>query len=399
MGQKKKKLLIVGGGYADIPLIQSAKKLGFYVITTGNRPEDLGHRYSDEYRNVDFSDCEAIYTLAKNLDVSAICPSCNDFAALSATYSAEKLGIPGHDTYQTSKILHHKDEFRRFAMANNIPSPKAIGFDNIKLALEYSDLPTFPVIVKPIDLTGGKGISVVNRKDELIEAVEKAFAVSKNKRIVIEEFISGSRHGFSAFLYKGKVGFYFSDNEHYYLNPYMVSATSTPIIPSRRVDEKLINITERIASLLSLTDGIFHVQYILKDNEPIIIEICRRPPGDLYIKFVEYATKVDYSTWIVKAFTGDDCGEIEHSDTQGFFTRHCIMSSKPGRIKDISFDQSIQKNIINKFTWYKKGDIIENVMINKFGIVFLEFEKHEEMMDKTNNLNELIRVEVDLENK
>jgi len=79
MKNNKKKLLIAGGGYADIPLILSAKKLGYYVITSGNRPDEMGHKYSDEYRKADFSDREAILNLAISSKVSAICACCNDF--------------------------------------------------------------------------------------------------------------------------------------------------------------------------------------------------------------------------------------------------------------------------------------------------------------------------------
>ena len=102
-------MLIAGGGYADIPLILSAKKLGYYVITTGNRPEELGHFYSDEYHHTDYSDLKAMLTLSKQLKINAICACCNDFSALSSAYVAENLGLPGHDSYETTKIIHHKD--------------------------------------------------------------------------------------------------------------------------------------------------------------------------------------------------------------------------------------------------------------------------------------------------
>jgi biotin carboxylase len=392
---KNKKLLLVGGGYADIPLIISAKKLGYYVITTGNRPDDLGHCYSDEYRNCDFSDCEAILALAKKLNISAICPCCNDFSALSAAYTADRLGLPGHDSYQTATIIHHKDKFREFAGVNNIPSPRAMGFSDLGEAINSIEALSFPSIIKPVDLTGGKGISVVNNKREALVAIKKAFAISKAKRIVSEEYICGSRHGFSSLIYKGKVSFYFCDNEHYYLNPYLVSAASTPSTISDTVKQKLCFETERIASLLSLKDGIFHVQFILKNNEPEIIEICRRPPGDLYIKLVEYATGIDYPNLILKGFTGMNCSEIMHSDSKRFITRHCIMSAKQGKLQNITFDKSVQKNIIHKFMWWKKGDIITDYLTAKFGIVFLEFQSMEEMLNKTKLLNELIKVQVE----
>jgi len=391
----KKKLLIAGGSYADIPLILSAQKMGYHVITSGNRANDLGHTYSDEYRPADFSDRVAILNLAKELRVDAVCACCNDFSALSCAFTAEKLGLPGHDTLHIAEIIHHKDKYRQFASENNIPTPKAMGFNNARDAINEVDSYAFPIIIKPVDLTGGKGISVINTKQEAESALNKAFIVSKVKIVVVEEFIVGSRHGFSAFLYKEKVIFYFSDNEHYYLNPFLVSAASSPSIVPKIVEQKLCFESEKLASLLSLKDGILHIQYILKDGEPIIIEICRRAPGDLYIKLVEYVTGVDYSAWIIKAALGDDCSDLKHIEPKGFFTRHCVMSDKIGIIQDVVFDVSIEKNIIDKFMWWKKGDQITDFLTAKFGIVFLKFDSMEEMISKTNALNELIHIEIE----
>jgi biotin carboxylase len=388
----KKRLLIAGGGYADIPLILSAKKLDYYVITSGNRPDELGHRYSDEYQPADFSNPEAILDLAKRLKVSAICACCNDFSALSAAYAAEQLGLPGHDPYHVAQIIHHKDQYRQFALEHGITSPKALGFTNRKDALNNIKSLSFPVMVKPVDLTGGKGMSTIREIGEAEAAIEKALAISRTKRIVVEEFVVGSRHGFSVFLVNGQVVFFFSDNEHYYLNPYLVSAASVPSIASSKVEQKLCVDSEKIASLLSLKTGIFHIQYILRGEEPVIIEICRRAPGDLYVKLVEHATGVDYPSWIVKASAGLDCSGLVHAEPKGFFTRHCIMSASVGKVKDVIFDKSIEKQIIDRFMWWKKGDVVSDVMTAKFGIVFLQFQSQDEMLEKTERMQELIQV-------
>ena len=90
----------------------------------------------------------------------------------------------------------------------------------------------------------------------------------------------------------------------------MVSGASSPSSVPKSAEEKLCKDSEKIAELLGLVDGIFHVQFILKDGVPIIIEICRRPPGDLYVKLVKYATGVDYPMWIVKAQAGEDLSLI-----------------------------------------------------------------------------------------
>lgn len=391
-GSDKKKMLIAGGGYADIPLIQAAQALGFYVITSGNRPEDLGHRYDDECCLADFSDKEAMLKISKTLDIDAICASCNDFSALSAAYVAEQMGLPGHDPYDTAKIIHHKDLYRSFALENGIPSPYAQGFDSVEAALCALKQFKFPVIIKPVDLTGGKGISTVRHIDDARIALEAAFMRSRAKRVVVEEFIEGSRHGLSTFIRDGRVVFQFNDNEHYYLNPYLVSAASVPANTSSEVVEKLCKAAEKIVALLQLKTGIFHIQYILQGDEPVIIEICRRAPGDLYTRFVQLATGVDYPSFIVRASAGMDCGELEQVAPLGYFTRHCVMTSCTGQVRDVIFDSSIQKNVINQYMWWKAGDRVDDFLTQKFGIIFLQFHSMEEMLQKTGKMQELIRV-------
>lgn len=390
----KKKLLIAGGGYADIPLIKAAKNLGYYVITSGNRPEELGHKVSDEYRPADFSDPEAMLELARGVDIDAICPCCNDFSAISSAYVAEQLGLPGYDSYETSKLIHHKDSYRVFALENNIPTPYAKGFDNFEAAFSSIDEFSFPLIIKPVDLTGGKGITKINNKKEARSALKDAFSISKLGRVVVEEFIEGSRHGFSAFIRDDKVVFHFTDNEHYYLNQYMVSAASTPSTVPESAINVLVTQSEKISELMSLKTGIFHVQFILRDDEPVIIEICRRPPGDLYIKLVEHATGVDYPSWIVRSFCGLDCSELGQKEVNGYFLRHCIMTSRTGTLKDIEIDPAIENNIVDSMMWWQAGDKVENYLVAKFGIVFLKFDSIDELLNKSDNMQDLIQAKV-----
>jgi biotin carboxylase len=389
----KKRLLIAGGGYSDIPLIQAAKSLGFYVITSGNRPNDLGHRYSDECCLRDFSDEQAMLKLAKSLRIDAICACCNDFSALTASYVAEQMGLPGHDSYETAQIIHHKDRYRRFALEYGIPSPHGEGFESVEAALVALHKFLFPVIIKPVDLTGGKGISVITRTEDAKTALEGAFRLSRVKRVIVEEFIEGSRHGLSTFICDGRLVFYFNDNEHYYLNPYLVSAASTPGNVSSVALEKLCKATEQIVSHLSLKTGIFHIQYILRGDEPVIIEICRRAPGDLYTRFVQLATGVDYPSFIVRAAAGMDCSDLMQKNPTGYFIRQCLMTSRTGHVRGVTFDPSVSENVIDQLMWWEEGERVEDFLTHKFGIVFLQFDSMAKMLLMAENMQNLLHIE------
>jgi len=392
-----KKLLLLGGSHAEIPLIKAAQDLGWYVITTGNAREGLGHPYADKNVFADFSDKEAMLELAKSEGVSAVCSGCNDFALLSTVYVCEKLGLPGHDSFATSLEIHHKDKYRALATRLGIPTPRAISVRNEQEFEAAISTLTFPIIVKPVDLTGGKGIHRAANIEEARAAYKDATSRTREDHVVVEEFVVGTNHGFSAMLVNGKVAFAFSDNEQYFVNKYLVSGANTPSTTAVTGLAKLREYSERIASELNLVDGILHIQYIERaDGIPVIIEICRRPPGDLYIKFVKYATGVDYPKFIIMAETGEDISGIADVPTQGFWLRHCIMVGPEiengSTVRDVTFAPEIQGNIVEKFLWYKAGEKIDDKLLYKAGIVFFKFDSLAEMQDKTARMPDLARI-------
>lgn len=386
------KLLVAGGGHADIPMVLAARNLGFHVITSGNRPGDLAHRHADSVELADFSDPGALLEIARRRHISAIVPCCNDFSAISSAQVAAELGLPGHDDVETTCLLHHKDRYRAFALTNGIRTPRAGGFSCIGDALAGIDGFAYPLIVKPVDLTGGKGISTVQQPEELQAALEKAFSASRAARVVVEEFIEGTRHGFTCLLKSGKVVFHFQDNEHYFLNPFMVSAASTPACVPPDTAATLIRNVEHIATLLPLVDGIVHVQYILDSSGPVIIEICRRPPGDLYVRLVQLATGIDYPAQIVRAFAGMGLPDARQVEPDGCYTRHCIMSARAGIVRELRIAPDLSARIIDGMTWWQAGERISDVLTHKLGILFLKFDDIDQMLAETERLQERIRV-------
>ena len=395
-----KKLLLLGGSHAEIPLIKAAHELGWYVVTTGNNRDGLGHPYADKTVFADFSNKETMLELARSEGVQAACSGCNDFALLSTVYICEKLGLPGHDSFATSLQIHHKDKDRALATRLGIPTPQAKVVHN---AQEFEDAIasfTYPIIVKPVDLTGGKGIHRAANAEEARAAYKDATSRTREDHVVVEEFVIGTNHGFSAMLVKGKVAFAFSDNEQYFVNKYLVSGANTPSTTAEAGLAKLRDYSECIARELNLVDGILHIQYIERaDGTPFIIEICRRPPGDLYIKFVKYATGIDYPKFIVMAETGEDISTIQDVPTQGFWLRHCIMAGpeiENGSVaRDVTFAPEIQGNIVEKFLWHKAGETITDKLTYKAGIVFFKFDSLAEMQDKTARMTELAKIVVD----
>ena len=159
-----KKLLMLGGSMQQIPAIKQAKEMGHYVITCDYCPDNAGHKYANEYYNVSTTDKDAVLRLAQELSIDGIVAYASDPAAPTAAYVAEKMGLPG-SPYKSVCILTEKDLFRQFLKENGFNTPKAKGFTNYSDVLKEIDTFNFPVMVKPVDSSGGKGVVKVTEKE------------------------------------------------------------------------------------------------------------------------------------------------------------------------------------------------------------------------------------------
>ena len=119
----KKKLMVLNGSHSDLPLILRGNKLGFEVITLGNDSSLIGHTYADKHIDIDYSNEEDVCECARYEKIDYICSCANGLGIFSACYTAEKLGLPGHDSYEVCYILHHKDKFKDFVRKYNVLSP------------------------------------------------------------------------------------------------------------------------------------------------------------------------------------------------------------------------------------------------------------------------------------
>lgn len=389
-----KKILIAGGGYADIPLIEAAKKLELYVITSGNRPDELGHRHSHEYRACDFSDKEAITRLAEELKVDAVCPCCNDFSALSCAWAAERLGLPGIDPYESLLTIMHKDRFHAFAREHGLPVADAHLFTSASEALSIADSIKYPAILKPVDMTGGKGISKVSSASELRDAVAFANRASRTPRFLVEEFLKPDSyyHNYVGFIGKDEVSWGWSDNEHYYTNPYLVWGMSTPSTEGDAIHEEIRAVLNKIAKLLNLKPGLIMTQHCVVNGRIKLIEMGRRMPGNLHGRMLELATGFPLSEWTIRAALGEDCSAVSQMSGRGFWAEHCIMAPRNGRVAEIRYIDGIDKAVREKIMLGGPGTEISNYKVDKLGILLMEFSGMEEMLEKSDNMHKYVQV-------
>ncbi|MDR2651597.1 MAG: ATP-grasp domain-containing protein [Prevotellaceae bacterium] len=378
-----KKVLILNVSHNELRLIKALKTLNFYVIATGNRPDLIGKKHVDEHIIADYSDKDAILQIAKEREIDAVCACCNDFGVITAAFVAEKMGLNGHDTYENTLLLHHKDKFKLFAEKHKINVPKGKNFSNAEDAEKWAGTAKYPIIIKPIDLTGGKGITTVHSFFEAQGAIDNAFVVSKNKKIVIEQYIEGTQHAICTFLINKKVKAYCSNNEYSVINPYCVEIDTYPASNFNLLKDFLINTIETIADALELVDGIFHMQYrVDKDGVPYIIESMRRVLGNLYMLPAEKLTGINWDYWEARTQCGLDCFDFpSRINKKGFFAYRTIKATQNGKIKDIIYSDICKKFMFDQYLLWKPNDEITDYVKEQLGFLFFQFNSIEEMND------------------
>lgn len=391
---KQKRLLLLNGSHSEITLIEAAKKLGFYVVTTGNMPELLGHQYADEYIKADYSDKEKILELVKENQIDAIVSCANDFGSITASYVGEKMGWKGHDSYQTTLLLHQKDLFKEFVRNNDIPAPISTSFNSEEQALEYSKKASYPIIVKATDLTGGKGIMKAENQEEAKLAIQNGFSRSRVKHIVIEPYISGTQHSINVFIVNKQIVASVSCNSYSPINPYLIQ---TEVLPADNIDlieEGLHNIILKICQGLNLADGILTMQFIVQDGKPYIIELMRRCLGNQYLTVAGAVSGFPWEEALIRAETGMDCSQLKATEPKGKYSgHHGIMATRNGIVKGYTIDPSVQKHIFKTIDILKEGDRLEDYMNERIAYIYYLYDDRNEMVEAATHLNELIKIQ------
>lgn len=392
----QEKILILNGSFSELTIIQKAKAMGYYVVTTGNMPNLIGHQYANQYIPADYSDKEQILSIVKKNGISKIISNANDFGVLTAAYVAEQMGWKGHDSYEHALLLHHKDKFKEYCAKKNIPSPKSVIFTDRYAALEYIKNCDYPVIVKANDLTGGKGIIKANTLKEAEFAVENAFTKSRDKHILVEPYLNGRQQSFGGFISNKKIIASFSNDCLSVVNPYLIQAETLPAKNIEAIRSQLEDVMLKIVNDLNLCDGIFCLQYIVCDEKPYIIEVMRRCFGNQFLTLASANTGFPWEEAYILAQTGQDTSGIVCREPERKYCGHFgIMASENGILKEYAISPEFEKHIFMKIDMLKPGDMIEDYMNQRIAYVYYEYDNAEKMRNESQHFQEMVSVEVD----
>lgn len=398
-----KKLMLLGGMRYLVPVIEAAHKLGVYVITCDYLPNNIAHKYSDEYCNVSILEKDKVLEKAKELKIDGILSFACDPGVVTAAYVAEKMGLPSSGPYESVEILQNKGKFRKFLTENNFNVPVAKQYTDIETALNDTEMFNWPVIVKPTDSAGSKGVTKVEEKDKLKDAINYALKFSHSNEFIIEDFLEkvGDSSDCDSFSIDGKLKFVsfsaqkFDENCE---NPYTPAAFTWPASISKIHQEELTNEIQRLLTLLNMKSSIYNIETRECTNgKAYIMECSPRGGGNRLAEMIIYMTGVDMITNIVKSALGMELDVIEQKEIKDNWAEIILHSEKEGIFEKLWISEEISSNIVENDLWIETGTHVGGFSgaNEAIGTMVLKFDSEIQMNNVLNNQNNYIKVIVD----
>lgn len=398
--KKQKRLMLLGGNRYQLPVIRAAHELGYYVITCDYLPDNYAHKFSDEYCNVSIIDKEAVLEAAKRLGIDGIMSFACDPGVTVAAYVAEQMGLPSVGSYEAVSILQNKGRFRRFMAENGFNVPMAKEYTDAEEALKDTAIFRWPVMVKPTDSSGSKGVTLVDNPMNLPEAIACAQGHSFSKEFIIEDFLEkvGCSSGTDVFSIDGELKFICFNSQHFdvdAVNPYAPVTYDWLSTMTAEHKKELAEELQRLISLLGLKSSIYNVEVReCTDGKAYILECTPRGGGNRLAEMIRYATGIDLIKAAVLAAVGEPIREVVQKPYEGYWAEVMLYSNKQGAFQGLWVSPEIQKNVVEKDLWVKAGDHIARFEAanHAIGTLVLCFDNKEEMMQVTHHVNQYVEV-------
>lgn len=389
----QKKLMLLGGLRYLLPVIKAAHEQGYYVITADYLPDNIAHKYSDEYCNVSIVDKEAVLAKARELQIDGIMSFACDPGVVAASYVQNQMNLPSFGPYDSVEILQNKDRFRAFLARHGFNVPWAFGFSSREEAWASRSRFAYPLIVKPTDSAGSKGCTRVDNENALMAAIEYAFKYSIGGRIIIEEFLEkkGNSSDTDSYAKDGKLQFVSFCAQRFdarATNPYTPAAYSWPSTFTREEEAYLTSEIQRLITLLGMKTSVFNIETRVSTNgKPYIMELTPRGGGNRLCEMLRYATGVDMITAITRAMVGDEPEPIEQKPYNGHWAEIVLHADTDGTFAGLEIDPALPAEVVERDLWVKPGDRVHGFEAanDAIGTLVLRFNTAEELEQAITN--------------
>ena len=393
-----KKILLLGGSAQQIVAIETAKKLGYYTALCDYLPDNPGQYVADKFFLVSTTDKNAVLEVAQKENVDGVVAYASDPAAPTAAYVAEKQHLPTNP-YVSVETLCNKDLFREFLRYNGFCAPRSEGYSSEIAAKEGVKRFRYPVVVKPVDSSGSKGVTVLDSEETLDEAISFAFSSSRSRRIIIEEYIQ-KKHpyliGGDIFIQNGEVILWGLLNCHRdrNVNPLVPVGKSYPPELEEQ-DLQNVKITlQQIVSKLGIQFGAMNVELIIDaDGNIWPVDIGPRNGGNMIPDLLGMIFGVDIVEMTILAAMGEQ-KNYNIGEGAKYYATHNLHSDRNGFFHSIVIKPELRGKIVRICEYKKPGDQVEyfDNAAKALGVVFLQFVDKADMKMHLDSITDEIKI-------
>ena len=398
-----KKILLLGGSAQQVVAIETAKRLGYYTVLCDYLTDNPGQYVADKFYLVSTTDKETVLKVAQNEQVDGILAYASDPAAPTAAYVAEKMGLPG-SPYESVEILCNKDQFRAYLKEHGFCTPEAKGYTDVNEAL--ADIQNgffwYPLIVKPVDSSGSKGVSRVDSFEEARDRLEYAMSYSRGHRIIVEEFVEkyGYQIAGDGLSVDGKLVFRYFANDHFdsrCKNPFVPVAASFPYNMPADVQNKIHDTIQRLLTLLGMRTSTYNFDMRIDRHYNVyLMEVAPRDGGNYIPQAIQHATGVDLVECSVKAAMGEKIDIPAQIQPEGYWAYYAVHSLRDGTLKQVVIDPEVEKrHIVENHLLSRPGDEVHAFVgaNSTLGILLMRFDSLDQMLEMIDHSDQWIHID------
>lgn len=350
-----KKLMIMGAGIYQVPLIKTAKRMGIHTIAVsipGNYP---GFALADEVCYENTVDYEAVLRVARQKQVDGIVTAGTDVAVITIGKVCDTLGLKGL-SFQAAEIASNKLEMKERYEKCGVRTARfrLARLDGSDLKEKVSEL-TFPLIFKAVDSSGSRGIRRVDSESEFADTLRYVAESTHKDYFLVEEFIEGEEFGAQAFVQDGKVEFILPHGDFVFHGDTGVPVGHfAPYDLSKEVIDDCKDQLVKAVEAMGLDNCAINADFILKDGKTYVLELGGRSGATCLAELVSIYYGFDYYEKLIRVALGEKVSFASDSAVPN--VSKLLVSDKDGIIVSQTDTNVPSENLVEVQFDYQPGD-------------------------------------------
>jgi biotin carboxylase len=390
-------VLIVGAGPAQCKGIAKAQQMGLSTIATDRNPRAPGLAIADIPVVLDVKDCENTIKVARQYQVDGVFSIASEVSVRTVAAVAEELKLPGLSR-QLARIVTDKALMREKYVEYGVLSPRFRVVYLSEEAFETIEELSLPVVIKPADNAGSRGVTKVSTESQIEDAFDKAKNFSEQGKVLVESFMDGVEVSAEAFVYRGEIRILSLSDKIRTPPPYLLD--TTVIFPSdyhKEIQDKICELATKAIKAVGINDGPVHIEIMMTPEGPKMVELAARGPGfKVFTDMIPYVTGVDVVEGVIRLALGEE-PNLEIRANRGSVLK--FIEARPGRIKDIQGEEQVRniRGVYDFELYLGIGDDIKPLTCgdDRVGHMISFGDSREKAMEIIERAERLLNIEVE----